>query len=253
MQIAVTGADGTVGKQAVSALEGTDHSVTPLTHSESEELNSEIVDVTESEELSAALSGHDVVVHLAANPSPEADWEEVREVNVDGTYNVFEAAVENDLDRVVFSSSNHVAHMENAADPAEPESMIETPTVVDPDDPPRPDSFYGVSKVAGEALGSYYADRHGLDVVSLRIGWLLDEEDLGETQEEGDEHARFARAMWLSPRDCRNAIETAVATKLPENPLTANVISANDERYLSLTQTLRIGYRPQDNATETLS
>ena len=253
MQIAITGADGTVGKQAVSALEETEHSITPLTHSESEELDSEIVDVTEPDEVSKALSGHDIVVHLAANPSPEADWEALREVNVDGTYNVFESAVENDLDRVVFSSSNHAVHMENAADPTEPESMVETPTIVDPEDPPRPDSFYGVSKVAGEALGSYYADRHGLDVISLRIGWLMNEADLEATQKERDEHARFARAMWLSPRDCRNAIQAAVSASLPENPLTANAISANDERYLSLTHALRFGYRPRDNATATLS
>jgi L-arabinose 1-dehydrogenase [NAD(P)+] len=253
MQIAITGADGTVGKQAVSALEGTDCSVTPLTHSKSEELDSEIVDVTNNEDLSKALSGHDTVVHLAANPSPEADWEDVREVNVEGTYNVFQSAIENDIDRVVFSSSNHVAHMKNAADPAEPESMVETPVVVGPDSPPRPDSFYGVSKVTGEALGSYYADRYGLEVVNLRIGWLMSSENLEDTQKEGDEHARFARAMWLSPHDCQDAIEAAVSAELPENPITANVISANDDRYLSLTQTLQIGYRPRDNATESLS
>ncbi len=252
-RIAITGADGNVGRQALAAFDGTDHEITPITHSETEDLDGVVLDVTDYDALLEALAGHDIVVHLAANPSPEADWASVSEVNIDGTYNVYEAATETGLDRVVFASTNHTTNMYNTADPTEPESMVETPDVVDPDDPPRPDSYYGVSKVAGEALGSYYADRHGLDVVHVRIGWLLDEDDLRETQNEGDAHARYARAMWLSPRDCRNAIRGATTADLRENPTTVNVVSANDERYLSLTHALRgIDYRPRDNATETL-
>ena len=60
--------------------------------------------------------------------------------------------------------------MYNAVSPDEPESLVESPDVIDPDDPPRPDSYYGVSKVAGEAFGSYYADRHAIEVVNLHIG-----------------------------------------------------------------------------------
>lgn len=252
MQVAITGADGNVGRQALEAL--SDHDVTPLIHSETEDIDSEILDVTDAERVDETLAGHDAVVHLAANPEPDANWEGVREVNIDGAYNVFEAAVENGLDRVVFASSNHVSHMYNAADPADPESLVEDPAVVDPDDPPRPDSYYGVSKVAGEALGSYYADRHGLEVVNLRIGWLLEESELEETQDESEDHARFARAMWLSPRDCRDAIESATIAELPESPMTANAVSGNDDRYLSLTHAIRgIGYRPRDNASETFS
>jgi len=39
------------------------------------------------------------------------------------------------------------------------------------DDPPAPDSLYGVSKLFGEDLGRYYARFYGIKVVSLRIGW----------------------------------------------------------------------------------
>lgn len=253
MEIAITGADGTVGEQALAAFEGTDHTVTPITHDESEDLESEVADVTNPDRVGEVLAGQDAVIHLAANPSPEADWGALNEVNVDGTYNVYEAAVENDLDRVIFASTNHVSHMYNAVSPDEPESLIEDPDVIDPDDPPRPDSYYGVSKVAGEALGSYYADLHGLKVVNLRIGWLMDRSDLEETQDDTERRARFARAMWLSPDDCRNAIRGATTASLSENPVTVNVVSANDDRYLSLTHTIRgIDYRPRDNATEAL-
>jgi L-arabinose 1-dehydrogenase [NAD(P)+] len=254
MRVAITGEAGSIGEQALAAFDGTDHEITPITHSETEGLNSEIVDVADSERVMEALSGQDAVVHLAANPSPEAEWEGVRNVNIDGAYNVYEAAVENGLDRVVFASTNHVSHMYNAAAPDEPESLVEDPDVIDPDDPPRPDSYYGVSKVAGEALGSYYADRHGLEVVNLRIGWLLDESELEETQNAAEEQVRYARAMWLSGRDCQSAIRGATLSSLRENPVTANVVSANDDRYLSLTGAIRgIGYRPRDNSAEALN
>lgn len=70
-----------------------------------------------TEIVSDALDGQDILVHRAANPSPSAAWNSVRSVNIDGTYHVYEAAVENGLDRVVYASSNHAVGMYNADDP----------------------------------------------------------------------------------------------------------------------------------------
>ncbi|NEU57610.1 NAD(P)-dependent oxidoreductase [Halorussus sp. MSC15.2] len=253
MNVAITGAAGKVGRQALLALCG--HDVTPVTHREHEDLEGPTLDVTDAEAFADALSGQDVLVHLAGNPSPDADWEGVFEPNVGGTYNAYEAARENDLDRVVFASSNHAVQMHNVEDPAEPESMREDARAVRPDDPTRPDSYYGVSKVAAEALGEFYADRHGIEVVNLRIGWLMDEDQLRETQDGDDEaRARFARAMWLSHTDCREAVKSAVGADLPESSVTAHAVSRNDDRYLSLTETMRkLDYRPRDNSAEVLA
>ncbi|UPV73292.1 NAD(P)-dependent oxidoreductase [Halorussus limi] len=255
MNVAITGAAGNVGREALLALCG--HDVTPITHRDHEDLDGPTLDVTEREAFADALAGQDVLVHLAGNPSPDADWDGVFEPNVGGTYNAYEAARQNDLDRVVFASSNHAVQMYNTDDPAEPESMREDARVVRPDDPTRPDSYYGVSKVAAEALGDFYADRHGVEVVNLRIGWLMDEDDLRETQDADDEadaaRARFARAMWLSPGDCREAIKCAVDADLPESPVTGHAVSRNDDRYLSLTETMRkLDYRPRDDSAEVL-
>jgi L-arabinose 1-dehydrogenase [NAD(P)+] len=249
-RIAVTGAAGNVGREALRGLE--DHDVTPLTHRERDGIDSEIVEVTDPESVRSALAGHDVVVHLAGNPSPEAAWDSVLDVNIDGTYNVYEAALEEDLDRVVFASTNHVSQMHGIGDETRPETMAADAPTVRPEDPTRPDSYYAVSKVSGEALGSYYADRYDLEVVDLRIGWLLTEAELRERQDDDDpEFARYARAMWLSPRDCRDVVETAATAELPENPLTVNAVSRNSERYLSLTETMRgLGYEPRDDSAE---
>nr|WP_269844131.1 hypothetical protein [Halegenticoccus soli] len=59
--------------------------------------------------------------------------------------------------------------------------------------------------------------------------------------------------MWLSPRDCRDAIRAAATAELSESPVTVHAVSRNDDRYLSLTHGHRaIGYRPRDDATEAL-
>jgi L-arabinose 1-dehydrogenase [NAD(P)+] len=247
VRVAVTGAAGNVGRQALEAL--ADHDPMAITHREHDDIESEVLEITDADAVRAAIEGQDVVVHLAANPSPDADWDSVHEANIDGTHTVYEAARETGVERVVFASTNHVTQMYNAADPERPESMVEDPDPVHPGDPPRPDSFYAVSKVCGEALGSYYADRHGLEAVDLRIGWLLSREELRERQEREEAVARYARAMWLSPRDCRAAIRRAVGADLPENHVTVNAVSRNGERYLSLVETnCRLGYRPEDDS-----
>ena len=87
-------------------------------------------------------------------------------------------------------------------------------------------------------------------MVDLRIGWLLTEEELRDRQDEDDpEFARYARAMWLSPRDCQDVVKKAATVDLPENPLTVNAVSRNGERYLSITETMRgLGYEPRDDS-----
>ena len=251
-RIAVTGAAGNVGRETLAAFEETAHEVTPITHRE-RDLDSVVLEVEDRAAVADALAGHDAVIHLAGNPSPDAEWDGVLGVNVDGTYSVYEAAVEHDLDRVVFASTNHVHQFYNVDDYESPESLVDRPRAVSPDEPVRPDSYYAVSKVAGEALGTHYADRHGLEVVNLRIGWLLDEAALREKQAERESLARYARAMWLSPRDCQHAMRRAVEADLSENPLTVNLTSDNREQYLSLTETRRgLDYAPRDDSAGAL-
>jgi L-arabinose 1-dehydrogenase [NAD(P)+] len=67
----VTGAAGNIGYEAVKTLD--DHDVTPVTHSEDEQLDSEVVDVEHRDAVRDVLAGQDVVVYLAANPHPGAD------------------------------------------------------------------------------------------------------------------------------------------------------------------------------------
>ena len=252
-RIALTGAGGNVGRELLDAFDESDD-LQPFTHSEKEDIDSETLDVTDPEDVVEKLDNFDVVVHLAGASSPDADWETVTETNIEGTKHVLDAAVENGIDRVVFASSNHAVGTYNAEDD-DPESMtIGYAETVDGDAPTRPDSFYGVSKAACEALTKYYADVEGLEVVNLRIGWYMTADDLEAEMGDADPgRTRFTRALWLSPRDCRNVHRKAATVDLPENPVTVNAVSRNDGRYHSITETMRLlGYEPRDNAAEVL-
>ncbi len=179
--------------------------------------------VTDLDALTDACRGVDAVVHLGGI-SGEAAWSEILEVNIHGTFTVFEAARRAAVPRVIFASSNHAAGFHPAVDPV-------------PDDlPARPDTFYGVAKVAGEALGSLYHDRYGLDVVCLRIGSCFEEPP----------DAR-ALATWLSPGDVARLVDAALTARAPGFRVVWGV-SDNARRRFSLTGAAELGYRSADDA-----
>jgi uronate dehydrogenase len=124
-----------------------------------------------------AMEGADSVVHLAAIPN-EDQFHHLLEANIDATFNVFEAARQEGVRRIVFASSNHVT------------GFYDQSQRVGPEDPVRPDTLYAVTKVFGEALGRLYADKWQMEVACLRIGAFA-------------EHPKDAHALriWLSPRD----------------------------------------------------
>jgi NAD+ dependent glucose-6-phosphate dehydrogenase len=187
-----------------------------------------IADISVYEQVELAMQGMDAVVHMAGDPSTRALWESVRARNVDGAYNVLEAARQAGVRKVVFASTNHVMGMYDR----------DQQWPIYASQPVRPDSLYGVSKAFGEALGRHYYDQYGLSVICLRIGWFL--------PEPRDEISRW---MWLSPRDCAQVTWRAIESSLGFGIFYA--ISANVGRHWDITDTIeKLGYRPQDNAEQ---
>ena len=114
-------------------------------------------DLTRPEEVAAAVKGAHSIIHLGGH-SVEGTWDQILQANIIGCYNVFEAARQAGVKRVIFASSNHAVGFYPR------KRKIRTDVTV------RPDSRYGVSKAFGEALGALYADKHGIAVTCLRIG-----------------------------------------------------------------------------------
>jgi len=118
-------------------------------------------DLSDKEALREAVRGVDAIIHLAGI-SLEASFDKILKSNIEGTYNLYEAAREEGVERIVFASSNHAVGYTPRPQGDDPLIPIDTPH--------RPDTFYGLSKSFGEDLAQLYWDKHGLETVSVRIG-----------------------------------------------------------------------------------
>src|SRR5688572_12185557 len=114
-------------------------------------------DLAAMDQVEAVVDGVEGIVHLGGH-SNEGPWETILNANIVGCYNLFEAARQAGVKRVIFASSNHAVGFYPR------KRRIGTDVTV------RPDSRYGVSKAFGEALGALYSDKHGMIVTCLRIG-----------------------------------------------------------------------------------
>jgi len=181
--------------------------------------------------LEAALPNVDTIVHLAGIPA-EDDWDALIAANVTGTKNVLEAAAAAGVLRVVQASSIHAV----GRVPEDPDAVGSVPG----DRLPRPDNYYGVTKAAMELLGSLFADRFDMSIVSARIGAF------GERPS-----SRRALRMWTSPDDLARLVEATVALTEPGHH-SVWAVSRNTDSPADLSAGERIGFRPQDDAATVL-
>jgi uronate dehydrogenase len=182
-------------------------------------------DLAKLDEVEAVVQGVEGVVHLGGH-SVEGPWETILAANVVGTYNLFEAARRQGVKRVVFASSNHAA------------GFYPRRRTIDTEIVPLPDSRYGVSKVFGEAVGALYAMKHGLGVLSIRIGNV------------GDRPIDERRlAIWLHPEDLVSLIRIGL-----ERPgLVYEVVwgmSDNARAWWDNRRAVELGYRPHHRAED---
>lgn len=171
----------------------------------------------------AYSDGVDLVVHLGGH-SGERGWDEVAEVNITGTQRILAGAQRHGIDRILLASSTHAV------------GYWPTHVAAESSLPARPDSFYGVSKVAMEALGSVYADRHDMTVVAARIG----------TVEARPSNLR-SLSTWLSFSDLARLVRATLTTEIGGFHLVWGV-SNNTRGWFPLDAGRRIGYDPVDDA-----
>ncbi|MGH8860555.1 MAG: NAD-dependent epimerase/dehydratase family protein [Jatrophihabitantaceae bacterium] len=221
--VVVTGAAGAIGTTLRERLPGYGWALRCLDIRSAEGVT--VGDITAPDVLDEVVAGADAIVHLAGQPT-EAPWPVIRDANLDGTFAVFEAARRHRVPRVVYASSNHAAGF----------TPVPAETQLPADAPPRPDTLYGVSKVFGEALGRYYADRYDLRVACLRIGTFAPSPpDLRSL------------STWLSPADCARLVDACLRCDTLSYSIVWG-ISANTRRTWSLAAGEALGYFPGDDA-----
>lgn len=226
-RLLLTGAAGTIGTTLREGLRG-HFPVLRLTDNrdlgeaqEGEEIVS--ADLIKFDQVRAAMEGVDAVIHLGGI-ADEHTYERIREVNMDGTYHVLEAARQAGVRRVAFASSIHAV------------GFYPRSEKIGPDVPVRPDTYYGVSKVFGEALGRMYWERYGLEFVGVRICSF----------QPRPKDARHL-STWLSPRDAVQLFKRAVTTPDLGFLIVAG-ISGNTRRWMTPEGWDTLGYVPRDDA-----
>ncbi len=140
-------------------------------------------DLGDAAAVARAMSGAKAAIHLGG-VSTEQSWEAVHAANILGAQIFFDCARKEGIERVIFASSNHVAGFH----PRTPGLPVTTAM--------RPDGFYGVSKVFGEALAALYADKFGMRTLSIRIGNVAPEPV-----------DRRRLSIWLHPEDLAQLCE----------------------------------------------
>ncbi|OIK04623.1 NAD-dependent epimerase/dehydratase family protein [Streptomyces monashensis] len=174
-----------------------------------------------------AVRGVDAVLHLAGI-SLEAPFDKILKANIEGTYNLYEAARQEGVPRIVFASSNHAVGFTPAPRAGEP--------LIPVDAPRRPDTFYGLSKSFGEDLAQLYWDKHGLETVSVRIGSCFPEPT----------SVRML-SVWMSPADGARLFHAALTAEEVGHTVVYGS-SANTRLWWDLTTARALGYTPQDDS-----
>ena len=223
--ILITGAAGSIGTAAVPLLRAAGHRlrlldlVAPPAAAPDDDVR--LASATDDAAMRDAAAGVDLVVHLASFAS-ERTWRQIIDVNVESTRVALDAARDAGA-AILLASSVHAA------------GFVPSDEAGDGMPRARPDTYYGFSKVAAEALGDLYADRFGMRIVSARI----------MTHEDRPRTAR-SRSTWLSTADFVRLIEAAITA--PVGNAVVWGVSANTRRTVSLEPGRAIGYEPQDDA-----
>jgi len=182
--------------------------------------------------LKRAMKNIDVIVHLAANPSPKATFNELVNPNIIGINNIFQIAIKSKVKRVVFASSVHTI------------KGYGVDKIVKHTDYPKPITIYGATKVFTEALAHNYAYNTKLSCIGLRIGAYTPDKDIGKMCFQRKDYHYV-----ISQRDMNQLIHKSIIAPRKIKFAILSGTSKNKKRNMDLKQAKKlIGYKPLDDA-----
>jgi len=230
-KVALSGASGNMGRILRVELQkrgvdlrsaGGRNPLTPL-HDGEDVMHGDLRDPIVVDRL---LRGVDVLIHLAGT-SVERPLPEIIENNLVGLYQIYEGARRNKVRRIVFASSNHAFGMYSVKDKLALDAAF------------RPDGFYGLSKVWGEAMARMYWDKHGIEGISVRIGTAM-----------GKPPENFRQlSTWFGTDDLLDLMMRCIEAR-DVGYIAVWGVSNNTRAYWTPTSCEALGYYPRQNAED---
>jgi uronate dehydrogenase len=225
--ILITGAAGDVGthirRELASQYVFRASDLRPVTQAFATNEKYVKADIAKFSDALKITKGVDAIIHLGGY-SVEGPWEGILSANIIGCYNVFEAARRNGVKRILFPTSNHAM------------GFYPRSQTIDHTDYIKPDSRYGVSKVFGEALGSLYADKYGMEFLMMRLG------NVGPVPID-----KRRLSLWFSPRDLAQLVTIGIEHPDIKFEIVYG-ISRNTRAWYDNSNAFRLGYKPVDDS-----
>jgi nucleoside-diphosphate-sugar epimerase len=162
-KVLITGADGAIGKAAAKALRAAGHFVRGFDLRPSPEADESVTgSLTDAPLVESAARGMDVIIHLAATVDDAPFMEQLLPNNVVGLFNILEAARKANVKRISLASTMQV--ISGLKEKGGRIVRVEEGT--------SPLNHYAATKVFAESMGLLYHNKHGMEVICPRIGWL---------------------------------------------------------------------------------
>jgi nucleoside-diphosphate-sugar epimerase len=246
MKILVTGMSGLIGKAIRKELEG-DYELRALNRSPVEGVECVQADISDFDAIRPAFDGIDQVVHMAAIAHGSPEWDDLLPFNVIGTYNVFEAARQAGVSRVIAASSGATISGYESVEPYKALGEGRYDDVDQWDDlthesPLHPKGIYGCTKVWAEALARHYSDSANMSMICLRIGAVNAEDKPLETRQ---------KSVWCSQGDVARMVRSCIEAPDGVKCDTFFVVSNNKYSYRDMKHPKEVlGFEPQDSADD---
>jgi nucleoside-diphosphate-sugar epimerase len=230
MKICVTGSSGRAGRAVVAELAERGHEVlgADLVPVREDDLSRPAhflrADLTDYGQAVEVLSGADAVIHLANIPAPGLRTpSETFNHNMTMNFNVFQAAAQTGVGRVVWASSETTLGL--------PFDVPPRYAPVDEDHYPVPTSTYALSKVASETIAAEIAKWSRIPFIALRFSNILGPAEYPDFPSFSDEPARRKWNLWgyIDERDAATACRLALeAVSLAGGTSASFIIAAAD-------------------------
>ncbi len=244
-RILVTGMSGLIGGAVREQLEGS-YELTALNRSSVPGVPTIQADIADFDSIRPAFENQQTVVHLAASARGSDPWERVRDPNLIGVYNVFEAARQAGAARVIYASSGSTISGWEQVQPyralvnGDYDYVNHPWPLITHETPVRPAGVYGATKVWGEAVARHFTDSSELSIICLRIG-------LVNAVNRPTDSRQFS--VWCSQRDISQMVERCIQAPADLRYDVFYAVSNNKWGYRDVSHARDVvGFEPQDEA-----